>query len=89
MTTLSINSGSTLVVDVQDKTTDIKQAIWQQIKKYAMKISVAYDIYEERRALRNLSDEMQKDIGITRNQINNECNRSAMDLPSNRLNAGV
>ncbi len=50
----------------------------------AREISQMYDIYTERREMRNLSDEMLRDLGITREQLTRECNRAVNDIPANR-----
>lgn len=43
-------------------------------------------IARERHTLRHLSDHQLRDIGLTRNQIGPEINRSFLDLPQARLN---
>lgn len=48
------------------------------------RISRMYGIYGERQKMRELSDEVLKDIGITRAQLNEECSRSIVDVPHNR-----
>lgn len=46
------------------------------------KLSLMYDIYCERREMRNLPDEILKDID--RVQLNRECSRKINDIPENR-----
>lgn len=48
------------------------------------KASLMYDLYGERREMRNLSDEMLRDMGITRDDLNHECSRGVTDIPANR-----
>ena len=50
------------------------------------KIKFANQIARERHTLRHLSDHQLRDIGMTRNQIGTEINRSIFDLPAARFN---
>ena len=50
------------------------------------KIKFAKQIANERHTLRHLSDHQLRDIGMTRNQISSEVNRSILDLPHARFN---
>ena len=53
-------------------------------KAIVQRMNLMYDIYGERRQMQNLSDEVLKDLGITRAQLNEECSRSLTDVPTNR-----
>lgn len=81
---MTINSTTAVSTTSTDKKIDLRQAIWKHLKSLAKKMSLAYEVYNERRALRNISDEMLQDMGITRAEINKECNRSVLDVPTNR-----
>lgn len=83
MTTMTINN-TAAVTTTTDKKIDLQQAIWKHLKSLGRKISLAYQVYNERRALKNISDEMLADMGMTRSEINKECNRSVLDIPANR-----
>lgn len=84
MTTITIKPTTAVSTTTSDKKFDLQQAIWKHLKALANKMSLAYVIYNERRALRNVSDEMLADMGMTRAEINQECNRSVLDIPANR-----
>jgi hypothetical protein len=53
-------------------------------KAIVQRLNLMYDIYGERRQMQNLSDDVLKDLGITRAQLNDECSRSLTDVPANR-----
>ena len=50
----------------------------------AGRLTLMRNIYGERRCMENLSDDMLKDLGISRAQLNAECRRSLTDIPENR-----
>ena len=50
----------------------------------AGRLTLMSNIYGERRCMENLSDDMLKDLGISRAQLNAECRRSLTDIPANR-----
>ena len=50
----------------------------------ARRLRLIHDVYGERRQMKNLSDDVLKDLGITRAQLNDECSRSLTDIPANR-----
>ena len=50
----------------------------------ADRLTLMLNVYGERRCMENLSDDMLKDLGISRAQLNAECRRSLTDIPSNR-----
>ncbi len=50
------------------------------------KLKFAKQIAKERNSLRYLSDHQLRDIGMTRDQIGTEINRSILDLPHARFN---
>ena len=50
----------------------------------AGRLTLMLNIYGERRCMENLSDDMLKDLGISRAQLNAECRRSLTDIPENR-----
>ena len=62
-------------------TTSISRA-----RSLLVKIKFAKQIADERHTLRHLSDHQLRDIGMTRNQISSEVNRSILDLPHARFN---
>lgn len=41
----------------------------------------AVEIHDQRRTLRNLSDRMLNDIGLTRADVDQECGRRFFDIP--------
>ena len=83
MTTMTINSNAT-VSNTTTNNTDLKQSVWNHLKATGKRIALAYTIYNERRALRHISDEALADMGLSRAQINVEIKRSAFDMPENR-----
>lgn len=84
MTTMTINTTAPVSTTATDGKIELQQAIWKQLKALARKISIAYTVYDERRALAKLSNDMLDDMGLTRAEINKECNRSILDVPTNR-----
>lgn len=80
MTTLTLNTNPA----ISTKPADLSRALSRQIKKSALRIAKAYNVWEERRALGNLSSEALRDIGITRGDAISETSRSFFDIPSNR-----
>ena len=50
----------------------------------AGRLTLMRNIYGEHRCMENLSDDMLKDLGISRAQLNAECRRSLTDIPANR-----
>lgn len=48
------------------------------------KIMLTHTVYNEHRALRKISDEILRDMGLTRAEINLESNRSVFDIPTHR-----
>ena len=75
---------------VQNQTTvnpgagTITSLLVQLTRATGRRISRMYEVYGERQKMRELSDEVLKDIGITRAQLNEECSRSIVDVPRNR-----
>lgn len=84
MDALSMNTKIDFSGDVKRTHTSITRSLGSLTKKFVKKISLAYAIYEERRELRNLSDEMLNDLGVSRGDINKECDRSFFDTPDDR-----
>lgn len=62
----------------------IARVLAESARTLVYRLSQIYDIYGERRQMRNLTDEVLKDLGITRAQLNAECSRSLTDIPANR-----
>jgi len=55
-------------------------------KSLLAKVKFVKQIANERHTLRHLSDHQLRDIGMTRDQIGTEINRSILDLPHARFN---
>ena len=80
MTTVTLNSNPA----ISTEPADLSRALSQLIKKSAGNIANAYNVWEERRALKNLSSDALRDIGITRGDVISESSRAFFDIPSNR-----
>ena len=87
MATITMNThhnAATSAADHIGNNNNATQSIWRQIRNSSAKLVNAYIIWEERRALRKLSDDVLKDIGLSRSDVNKECSRSFFDTPTNR-----
>lgn len=69
---------------VNHDTGSILKTLTNAGKSMVQRLNLMYDIYGERRQMQNLSDDVLKDLGITRAQLNDECSRSLTDVPANR-----
>lgn len=66
---------------LDDNTTHIGTGITDRVKWMLTHALKAYEINAERRQLATLTDQQLSDIGITRTQVQKECERSVFDLP--------
>ena len=81
MTTMTINS--TTAVSTTSPI-NVRQSAWKWLKATGKRLALAYTVYNERRELRNISDDALADIGMTRTEVNQEAHRSLFDIPENR-----
>ena len=49
------------------------------------RLELMWQVYKEREHLKHLDSHALKDLGIDRDQVAREANRSVLDIPQNRL----
>lgn len=52
---------------------------------FVKRLELMWDVYKERDRLKGLDSHALRDLGIDRDQVAREANRSFLDIPENRL----